>query len=70
MIPTAIWPIMPAWMVFAETHFARERKKKKDTIIRISTTAIDQWGMSKGFFCVCWVTNFRVRGRGGSHRPS
>lgn len=44
MIPTAIWPMMLAWMVLAETHFARDRKKKKEMIIRISTTRLNQLG--------------------------
>lgn len=38
MIPTAIWPIMPARITFAETHSAKDRKKKNEMIIRISTT--------------------------------
>jgi hypothetical protein len=35
MIPTAICPIIPAWMILAETHSAKDRKKKKEITIRI-----------------------------------
>jgi hypothetical protein len=42
MMPTAIWPIIPACSIFAETHFARERKKKKDMMMRISTARLYQ----------------------------
>lgn len=40
MIPTAICPMMPARRIFAESHSARERNKKKETTIRIWTTAV------------------------------
>lgn len=33
---------MPAWMIFAENHFASARKKKNDTMISIWTAAISE----------------------------
>lgn len=38
MIPTAICPMIPARRTLAETHSAKDRKKKNEMIIRISTT--------------------------------
>jgi hypothetical protein len=39
IIPTAIWPIIPARMILVEIHSANDRRKKNDIIINISTTA-------------------------------
>lgn len=40
IIPTAIWPIMPARIIFAENHSANDKKKKNEIIIKICTTVI------------------------------
>lgn len=56
-MPTAIWPIMPARITFADTHSAKERKKKKEIIIKISTTEHSQQG---GFHSAVSKGNIRV----------
>lgn len=40
MMPTAMLPMIPARMILADTHSARERMKKNEMITRISTTVL------------------------------
>ena len=56
-MPTAIWPIMPARIIFADIHSAKERKKKKEIIIKISTTEQSQPG---GFHSAVYKGNIKV----------